>query len=90
MEPFRHLAPVIAEDIIGLRDRPRTLLFFVPDADIQPTAKGAQSQLRIDRAFVQRMTYSVKHDLEINVRVVYFRVGRIHRSLYNRSLFYSL
>jgi hypothetical protein len=72
------------------RDRPHTLLIFVPDADIQPTAKGAQSQLRVDGAFVQCMTYSPKHRLKINVRVVYFRVGHIHRSLYNRSLFYSL
>jgi hypothetical protein len=57
---------------------PSLLLFFVPDADVQPTAKAAQSQLRIGRAFVQRGTYTQEHGLEMDVRIVCFRRWDIH------------
>ncbi len=52
---------------------PRTSLFhllFVPGANVEPSAKGAQLQLRISRAFVQRLTYLVQHGLQMNVRVI--------------------
>ena len=67
--------------IVESQDRSQTLsfyLFFVPDTNIKPTSKRAQGQLRIDWAFVQRAAYSVKHGLEMNMRIVDFGGRDIH------------